>query len=121
MNWPPSLGAVMGARPFPDDLTTKVLWVENLVAYHLEVVAGGRVTMEIHRAGGLEDAMQVEESWRHHYEVGHNVVLTQHDPKRVESLGDLPGNFGTGHQDLELVLSFGCPMPSVVKSFDLSL
>jgi hypothetical protein len=54
------------SRPLPDDVVSEVVHSKHRVHEELEVVAGGGVAVQIDRAGGLENAAQLDEARSHH-------------------------------------------------------
>src|SRR3990170_3391671 len=59
----------------PGDLIAEVPCPEHRVQHNLQIMAHGRVAVEVERAGGFEDAVELQQAGRHHYEVGHRVIL----------------------------------------------
>jgi len=48
---------------------------------HLEVMAGGRVAVQVQAAGGLEHTAQLHQARRHHSQVRHHVAAAQDEVK----------------------------------------
>ena len=74
---------------------------------------------EVERAGGFENAVELEQAVGHHSEIGHHVVLAEETAERLHHLGD--GGVGRVHQFVELALGLLAPMPRVFKRDDLRL
>lgn len=111
----------MSACSLPDNLVRETFRTEDLITDDFQIVASGRIAVEIQRASRLQHPMKLKQSRSHHHEVSHDIVLAKHDAERVESFGHLPRYIRTGHHQLEFVLSLGGPVPSVIEGFDLSL
>jgi hypothetical protein len=75
--------------------------------------------LEIKRAGGFEDAMELEQTVRHHREIGHHVVLAQ---KAAQSLHHFR-HVGVGlvQEFVKFALGLLVSMPGVLEGFNLRL
>jgi len=113
---PVAASVAVSARPLPDDLAAEVLWPEHGVEQQLQVVARGRVAMEVERSGRLQNPTQLNQSGRHHREVGEHVARPEERAKGEHGLGNL-----SAHLDGLLVRSgrLRVPLPRVLEGFDL--
>src|SRR4051812_30252239 len=84
---PPVRGAAR-VRPPPHYLVPKVRRAKDRVEEQLEVVASGRIAMQVEAARRLQDAAQLDEPRSHHREVREHVARTQEDAKRLHDLRD---------------------------------
>ena len=113
-------GVAVGARPLPGNLGTELLWPEHGVHEQLQVMAGGGVAVEIDRAGGLEDAAQLDEARRHHYQVGHHGVRANELAEGPDHLLHSRGRGGVGdYLPLVDALRLLRPLPRVCERLDL--
>lgn len=56
MNVIPFLGGGMGGRPFPDVFIAELVWSKDSIHKNLEIMARGRVAMEVNARRRLHDA-----------------------------------------------------------------
>ena len=63
------LAVVMCIRALPDDLVPEIVYAKDSVHYAFEVVARGRVAVEVDAASGCEDPVHFGEAWSHEGEV----------------------------------------------------
>lgn len=79
-----ALGIVVRSRALPDNLILELPWAKHRIQQHLEVMARGRVAVEVEAAGGLEDSVQLDQPHGHHGEVGRQGVLAEEPHHRIE-------------------------------------
>src|SRR5260370_11610870 len=65
----PALGVVVDVCALPSDLRAEVLRSKDCIHHHLEIVAGGWVAMQIHRAIWCKHAMHLHEPVAHPFDV----------------------------------------------------
>src|SRR5579871_2109688 len=107
----------MCARTFPNYFTSKILMSKNSIKNNLQIMACGRVAMEIEGTGRFEDAVKFEEAVGHHGEIGHHVIRSEELSERDHHLGDI---------GMLALLEFGkfplgllTPMPAIFEGGDL--
>src|SRR5665213_139263 len=94
MHRPASFCAAVRACAFPNDFTSEIIFSHYRIAKQLEIMRGGRVAVEIKRAGGFQDAVQFDETRGHHREVSHHVVATEEGHKGLHHFIHLAGLLG---------------------------
>src|SRR5665213_2455596 len=106
----------MCAVSLPDNLGMEHLWTECCIHEELEVVAGGRVAVEVDRTGVLEDAAKLDEARGHHGEVGEHVRAAEEGAEGAHGIGDAAALL----DDLFVAAgSFFVPLPGVLEGGDL--
>ncbi len=102
----------------PHDLVAEVAGVEHGVHQRLEVVARGRVAVEVDRGGRLHHAPQLDEARRHHRQVRRHVVVAERFDERAQQ----PAYVVPAAGDLvERVRGVRRPVPRVLERRDLRL
>ena len=81
VNRPPPLRRIVGARSLPNNLASELVWPKDSIEQDFQVVAGGRIAMQVEGAGPLENAAQLYESLGHHHQVGHHIALAESGPQ----------------------------------------
>jgi len=114
-----------GVVAVPYDFVLEAFESEHRIKNHFDVVAGGGVAVEIERAGGLEDAVELDEAEGHHGEVRHHAVALpagvagEEDLERPHQVAELGRDVVAGHQ---LVVGGGgglVPLPGVLERLGL--
>lgn len=119
MDWAVADRPIVGARTLPDHLVDEPLRPEDGIENEFQVVARGRVAMEVEGSLWDEDAMELDQAHGHHCEVGQNVRFPQQLPHGLQGVGHPRGAVG---QQVEVgVFGFLVPGPGVVERFDLGL
>src|ERR1035437_9711127 len=88
MNSSTSLWVIMSERSTPNYFIHEVLKSKNSVQNDFQIMARGRVAMEIQAAGGFEDAMQFHQSRRHHRQIRHHRGIFQEGMQRLHHFHD---------------------------------
>jgi len=65
------------AGSLPDDLAEETSGAEYGIQEDFQVVAGGRVAVEVEATGGFEDAVEFDQARGHHRQVGGHVVAAE--------------------------------------------
>src|SRR6266487_2498558 len=112
-----SIDIAMCGCPFPNDLASKVHSSEDRIKQQLEVMGGGRVAVEVERAGGFEDTAQFDEARGHHREVCNHVAAAEKSVEGLHHVGDFAGLFRDGVVGFP---GFDVPMPGVFKGVNLT-
>jgi hypothetical protein len=111
-----TLGVIVGAIPLPDNLAPKVHRAEDRVEQHLEVMAGGRIAMQVEASGWLQHAAQLDQARSHHREIRQQVRVAEKCPERLHRLRGLPARLC---DFLEGTCGFGVPLPGILERLDL--
>ena len=88
-------------------------------------MAGGGVAVEVEAAGGLEDAVELDEAGGHHDEVGGHLVAAEQ--ARPVEITDEGGNqvdqtlVGASHEVGVKVFGAAAPVPAVLEGCDLGV
>ena len=75
--------------------------------------------MQIKRAGGFEDAMELKQTVRHHREIGHHVVLAQKAAQGLHHFRHV--GVRLVQEFVKFALGLLVPMPGVLEGFNLRL
>src|ERR1700676_5741242 len=68
---------VVSAIPLPEYFFEEVLGPEHGVHQDLQIMASGRVAVQINRTCDLEHPTQLDEARRHHRNIGHHVGVKE--------------------------------------------
>ncbi len=60
------------ATALPNNLRSKIPGSNNSIEKHPQVMTRRRIAMQIKASRRFEDAMEFDEPWRHHREIGHH-------------------------------------------------
>ncbi len=115
----PAIAPAIAVRrsAFPGDFVAEPVGAENAVEQQLEIMARGRVAVEIEAARGPEHAMQLDQPDRHHRQIGHHVVVAEERAHRGEHVeGARPPAV---HHLVKGILRRVVPVPAVFERFDL--
>lgn len=101
----------------PNNFVLEVFGTEDRIQHNLQIMAGGRVTVQVQAAGGLEHPVQLHQPGSHHHQVCHHLVCAN----EVTQGADHFDNSGGGGSDQVVVGGFGggSPMPGIVKGGQL--
>ena len=103
----------------PYNLVAEVFAAEDGVEDDLQVVAGGRVAVEVEAAGRLEHPVQFDQARRHHHQVRHHLVraddLAQRAHRRRHARQSFLYQFVIG------ALRRFAPMPRILEGGDLGV
>ena len=105
-------------RALPYKFVTKVDRAEYPVQHNLQIVARGRVTVQVQAPGVLQYAAQLHKATSHHHKVGHHVVVAQKLPQRRQNIGN-GAALRIPQQLDELPLRLLAPVPRILKGRDL--
>ena len=103
----------------PDDFVAKVRLPEHPVQQQFQIVARGRIAVEVQAAGRFQHAVQFDQADRHHRQIGHHVVVAQeaaHGVQQVERLG-----MAAARDPVEGVLRAVVPVPAILERGDLRI
>ena len=110
---------VVRSIALPNNFVYKILGPKHRIQQNFQIMARGRVAVQIERARRFQHAMQFDEPHRHHGEIGHHVVLAEKLPHRHQH------GRGVGiarlHHLVERLLGAWRPVPSIVEGLDLRL
>lgn len=106
----------MSVRPFPNDFTSKLIRPKHRVQHQLQIMARGRVAVQVQATRRLQHPVQFHQSHRHHAQISHHGIFAD-------------GRFHRLHQHMQLVVAAlrnvhqrvvrtRPPLPGVVKGFD---
>ena len=104
----------MSTSPFPNNLTSKILHPKDRIQHHFQVMAGGRVAVQVQAAGRFQHPVQFHQARGHHHQVSHHLVLADESVHRVQHGGHLHRR-GLHHLPEEALI----PVPGIVKRVDL--
>ena len=114
----PRLEAADPAGP-PHDLAPEMCRAEHAVQQQLQIMARGRITVEVQAAGRLQHAVKLQQPGRHHRQIGHHVVFAQERPHRVEQVERR--RVAAVRDAVERVLRAVVPLPGILERLDLGI
>jgi hypothetical protein len=103
----------------PDDLVPEVAGPEHPVQQQLQIVARGRVAVQIQAAGRFQHAVELDQPRRHHREIRHHVVLTEKLLHRAEQVGDV--GIAARHHLVKGLRGFRAIVPAILERLDLAV
>ena len=108
----------MSISPLPNNFISKILYPKYRIHEKFKVMGGGGVAVEVDRAGGLEDAVELGEALGHHGEVGHHVILAEEQPEGLHE--GLQLFIAAGADKLRIGhLRLGAPLPGILEGGNL--
>ena len=117
VGFPKRLRVAVRGGALPHDFVLEIVRAEDGVHQQLQIVARRRVAVEIDASAGLEDAVKLRHSLRHHREIRHHVVRAQKLAHRREQFAELLRT--VGYDVLVGALRLQAPAPRVVERGDL--
>ncbi len=109
----------MSTCSFPNYFITEILKPKHRIQNDLQIMAGGRVAVQVQAAGGLEHAVHLDQAGSHHHQVGQHLVLTD---DAAQGGDHVIHGAGVGSDEITIGLLSGlAPVPGVVKGGDLGV
>ncbi len=107
----------MSCASLPGNFISVKFGAEYRIHNNFQIMARGRIAVQIERAGRFQHAPQFDQSHRHHGEIGHHVVFAQGRAHGLEH------DRGVGVRARQHVVErpFGAfvPVPGIAEGFDL--
>src|SRR5207244_2680878 len=90
-------GPLMRSTPavgtLPYDLVSKILWPEHSVHQHLQVMARGRIAVQVDRSRLLQHTAQLDQTGSHHRKISHHVAAAKKCVEGNHCLCDTTASF----------------------------
>src|SRR5207244_3516414 len=77
------------SRAPPDDLVTELGRAEDGIEEDPEIVAGGRIAVQVNAAGRLQHPPQLAQARRHHRQIGKHAARADQRLKSLKHLGEM--------------------------------
>jgi hypothetical protein len=100
----------------PDNFVPKILRPKHGVHQHFQVVAGGRIAVQIDGAGVLKHTVELDQARGHHGEVSHHVALSKECFEGTHGIGDAVAALDDFFVGASRVL---VPYPRILEGHDL--
>ncbi len=101
----------------PNNLVAVISRPKHPIQQQLEVMARGRIAVQIQRTSRLQHPVQLDQTHRHHGEIRHHVVGAQegaHRPQQFEGI-----RIAAAHHLVECAFGPVVPVPRILERLDL--